>query len=227
LIPQFYDPHARITRSSDSFAFSERPPAEILPFDPQISVVKIFDSQFVPIPGIPSSAIITVFGSIADCPFSQRFSFIFQASRWFVVDDAFFLFDREPEELLGAEESPLPVLAASVPHIRKVATFERSTVPAEMRPRAIPLNDFAVDRTITILNLSNNYKGNEVVAHYAQFGLVTNHHFTHNTVYIEFESPDCVRQAAAARPLVHQGATAAVKPGIEVRDLKTVGRHNR
>ena len=58
------------------------------------------------------------------------------------------------------------------------------------------VNDLDPDRTITVKGLSHSYNGKEVVQAYSKFGKITNQNFTHNTVYLEFETIDEADNAA-------------------------------
>jgi hypothetical protein len=214
VIHQFYDPNARISRPSGSFILSDPPsPSSLFPFDPKTTIVKIFDSHFVSLEIPHSASVITVFGSVSDSPFTHRFNLILQSSRWFIIEDSFFSFDQVAEDTVGAESGTIDHFAASL--------------PPPLRLRSSPLADFDPTHTITIVNLSNNYNGTEIATHFSQFGTITNQHFTHKTIYIEFESPEMAAEAANAPPLLHQGITIIIKQGMEVNEQKSPGRSQR
>jgi hypothetical protein len=133
---QFYDRSARISRPSGTFTLSDRPLSDLLPFDPKSSTVKIFDSNYIFLIDCPNASVITVYGSLGDCPFTQRFSLVLHLSRWFIVDDSLFSFDFEGEEPIGAEAGSIK----SVPRrarVSQAADFDQSPDSAATAPTVV------------------------------------------------------------------------------------------
>jgi hypothetical protein len=230
-IPKFYDARAEVTRSSRGVAtivsLSDAP--GLLPFDPTTTVTKINDCESQT---LPEGLLITVYGTLSDCPFTQRFALSQQHSRWFITNDAFFLYDGNSDELVGTERAPLEQPAVAVsglppPPKKVVSSFEPAAQPLGFRAKKPKLDEFDAKRSITILNLSNNYNGDEVAAHFEAFGQVTYRFYTHNVIYLEFAREEMCDDAVAADPLVYQGATTDVRKGIVIKEQKNVGRYNR
>jgi hypothetical protein len=230
-IPKFYDARAEVTRSSQGVAtivsLSDAP--GLLPFDPTTTVTKINDCESQT---LLEGLLITIYGTLSDCPFTQRFALSQQHSRWFITSDAFFLYDGSSDELVGTERAPLEQPAVAVsglppPPKKVVSSFEPAAQPLGFRAKKPKLDEFDAKRSVTILNLSNNYNGDEVAAHFEAFGQVTYRFYTHNVIYLEFAREEMCDDAVAADPLVYQGATTDVRKGIVIKEQKNVGRYNR
>ena len=213
---KFYNSFSLLTRVTSGvkrkLELSEGSDLDILPFLPHKTTAQVYayNSQ-----AFQDGVVVSVYGSLiqknVERRFAQQFVLVQQSGRWFVIADSFFRFDCEKVTLLGCESASRGARAIVQPQQQK-------------RSRA---EDFDAERTVTIVNLSNNYKGDDVCRGFEKYGEITGRFYTYNTIYLEFES-SAAADAAASPPFpMYQGSYTQVSKGIVPVQPKTSGRRVR
>lgn len=197
---KFYNSFSLLTRSTPGrnrkCELSEASDSDVVPFNPKVTTTRIYTYNAKT---FPDGIVVTVYGALSggtEGRFSQEFVLIEQASRWFVISDSFFAFEGSRTDLVGCEGPQERLLPQPQP---------------QKRSRA---EDFDPTRTVTVINLSNNYKGDDLCKEFERFGHITGRFYTYNTVYIEFETPEIAGAAATPPCPMYQGSYTQVVKGI-------------
>lgn len=217
LLVNLYDPLAEIIRykSSQRFQVKNGQDIPILPFDSVASIVRIFShTQTVAL----NNLIISVYGAITIKTnfkkFTQQFVLKQNKGKWMIISDTFYEFEPPKSELIcadhpqmsgSADDRLIPPRYDSPPYVPR---FDPQV--GSKRPRA---QDFDPARSLTIMNLSSTYSGDELRDIFAQFGPITKQFYTHNTIYLEYEDPEMMEAAVAHPPLYH-GMYTKVEKGV-------------
>lgn len=250
LLRKLYDPHAIVNRNtskvSRSFQVCMQAQVEVCPFVPSDTVCKILNYCSYPVgDNIMISVYGTVTGNIKESCFSQQFLLREENQKWMIFSDTFYLFGPPGPDSFNPEfessitqpgprmQYPAPMFTSqpqlypqSLPPQTKSAPITQS--PSRTQSSAVPsspvtkqrIDSFCKERSITVVNLPNNYNGAAVVSAFSTFGPITGQFYTHNTVYIEYEKDQMADNASlsnipASLPVAHN---TKVERGIVQRD---------
>jgi hypothetical protein len=225
---KFYDSQARLRRGSTTFQFD--PSANLLPFDPDSITARIYTVNSQTIAG---GFMVSVHGCLSrdsDVSFTQQFVLIQQGSRWFICVDNFFDFSGSLPVVIGAEAAAIePIISRPPPQQASVTPFYRPAAPVGRTRIHSELREFDPDKTITILNLSDNYSHDEVAGFFLEVGtlVIERQYATYNAMYIQFETPEMTVTALERPQITYQDSVLTVSKGIHVIEQKNVHRLNR
>lgn len=249
-LPKFYRKNAEIKRvyptNNSDYVYSSQNGDEIAAFNPNERTTKVYTHHTTI---LPRGMLINVYGTISgnsqEYLWTQQFVLTQTSGRWFIVADTFYQFPDNCPQLIGAEietavlekHNVQPPIQANKPintsfqpmptnifsQMPQINPKNRST-DIQKRPR---LEGFDRNRSLTLLNLSNNYNGEEVSSLFTHYGIISNKFFTHNTIYLELETIEDMESAVNGRPPVYQGAYIRVERGIVQKETRNYGRYNR
>lgn len=200
-IPYLYDTHAILRRDPPKTNFQLcLLQHEIIPFKPNESIVKIFRHVAY---SVGDSLIVSVYGSFTNPMetkmFHQQFMLKKNGPKWLIFNDNFYVFRMQTDLYAVVEDQPQAPSFNPIPQSNVSAPIPspiKRTSSTPTRNRAENLDN---ERSITIMNLSNNYNGNDIVNAYKIFGNITSKYFTFNTIYLEFETEEEAYNAANSR----------------------------
>lgn len=172
-----------------------------------------------------------MYGSIQDdsqeTQFVQKFILSKKSDKYLISNDSFFSFKLNTVP----PYYPQPLnTSISAPHIPK-EPIQPSPYINPHRPKQIPQDvnryngkriskyqDFDSSRSITVMNLMDGYGGPAIVNYFERFGKVEKQYFTHNTVYIMFDSPNSVDDILKIKHHLQQGSSVTIGRGIVPRE---------
>ena len=211
LIHQFYDNNAIIVRANPNekikFPFFLKPLSTLTSYKSIDDIIKIYNYTYNI---FDEKIIISIFGSLThfeteNC-FSQQFILENISSHWYIISDVHFIFSYSSISI--SEEKNTSYILRNKP----IYTENKYNFPKNLSTKA-KIDTFDHERSITILNLSK-YSGNnirEILSN--RFGPISNQHYTHNTVYIEFVSSFSAIQASN-NILNYQNSTYKIEKGV-------------
>lgn len=213
LISQLYDPQAEIIRIIKSQKTKLRYNENVIPFDVKNTIVKINDFNNV---AISEKSLISVMGCLNINEIHQNFlqHFILKQNdneKYIIISDTFIDFEPPKIDLVCASTTAQVVDKVKRTVVREAPSTKRTTV-----------DEFDPTKTITIINLSRNYIGNDVKELYKKFGVITKQFYTHNTIYLEYQTVQMAERVLKSKPPIYKGSYTKPIQGIVSKDAKVL-----
>ena len=231
LISHFYDSHAIIKRKNQTNITTFQPcliPSEnISPFNVGNNTAKIFNYEITETGNL---LMVSVYGNLictnVENYFSQKFILKNMSKHWYIISDFFMLFSSPFNDVSGGDI----VSNIKISNANTAAPFQKSNPSINyddqrsFRPQNSPRHDrldgFDPNRTITILNLPNSYDGIVFSQEFKKYGIITNKHFTHKAMYLEFDTSSTVDRVIDAGIQKINGAIVRIEKGKAIKEPK-------
>ena len=188
-LKEFYSNSSKITRMKGSeintFLLSENPFKDLNPFEKKLSNPKINSNNYLI---IKDTIILNVYGSFLennkDLYFSQEFTFQQINLNWKIINDVFFGFFELTIPIWGAE-----LLTES----KQNEILFNNNNHNQYQPRIISkyknqIENFDLNRTITLLDLPQNYDGDYITNILNNYFIITKKYYTKGMIFYEFNS---------------------------------------
>jgi hypothetical protein len=154
--------------------------------------------------------VVSVSGFADENRFTQQFILRLDDQKWMIVSDVYYEFDAIRPDLVSVEPVPDAPKAAPRPGVPYSATREKKATVEMLDPA----------RSITLPDLPKQYQGDDLVATFSKFGVVSRQCYTFKRVFIEYETPGASDAAfaasqpgAAGRPM-YKGTYVSVLKGV-------------